>query len=47
MPHNARMIPQPTPQTSLYAQRRARVAALLGPREAALIDLLSELEINA
>ena len=42
MPHNARMIPQPTPQTSLYAQRRARVAQAMGPGGIAIIPTAPE-----
>ena len=42
MPHNAWMIPQPTPQTSLYAQRRARVAQAMGPGGIAIIPTAPE-----
>ena len=38
MPHNARMIPQP----SLYAQRRARLASMLGLDGIAIIPTAPE-----
>ena len=42
MLHNVRMIPQPTPQTALYAQRRARVAQAMGPGGIAIIPTAPE-----
>ena len=42
MLHNVRMIPQPFPQTSLYAQRRARLASVLGDGGIAIIPTAPE-----
>ena len=42
MLHNVRMIPQPFPQTSLYAQRRARLASMLGIGGIAIIPTAPE-----
>ena len=42
MLHNARMIPQPAPQSALYAQRRARLASMLGDGGIAIIPTAPE-----